>query len=111
MIKIFFFAALALLVGCVSSAEYTSSGGAVLVRPTHRAWLKVGSTMDDENIARKECGEELRNNLELRRESAKFDEEVRLGLRKDSSKKNRDPWSAAYVACMNRKGFKYYEDP
>ena len=78
-----------LLAGCASSQEYTASSPSVLVQPTHRAWLKPGSTMEDENVARKECGDELRSNDELRKSSMKV-------------------WSDAYEACMNRKAFRYY---
>jgi len=45
--------------------------------------------MEDENVARKECGDELRSNDELRKSSMKV-------------------WSDAYEACMNRKAFRYY---
>lgn len=94
------------LAGCLFSGDtYTASDIPMLVKPTHRAWVKPGSTMEDENIARKECGEELRANVELRKEITKFHQEVKDGLRKESSKKNPDPWSAAGIACMARKGF------
>lgn len=93
MKNIIFYMALTFFVGCASSSEYTANGGAVLVQPTHRAWLKPGTTMDDENIARKECGEEIRGNKELRKKGALSDD-----------------WSDAYEACMNKKGFQYYKN-
>lgn len=82
-----------LLAGCRTGHLYPARGSsAVLVEPTHRAWLKPGSTVEDQDRARKECGEELRNNLEIRKKGALSDE-----------------WSAAAHACMNRKGFRYYK--
>lgn len=77
-----------LLGGCVSPPPYTEDSPRVLVEPKHRAWLKPDSTMEDENRARKECGEELRNNEELRKRGVLSDE-----------------WSNAARACMARKGF------
>lgn len=93
------------------TGPYTASSPSVLVKPTIKVWTKPGATEEDERIAGRECGDELRGNEELRKESAKFDEEVRQGLRNRPSKKNRDPWSAAAHACMQRKGFRHYEDP
>lgn len=97
------------LASCASSQTYTANSPKVLVQPTQRAWLKPGSTMEDERAAKRECSEELRSNDELRRESEKFDEEVRQGLRKRPTKDSRDPWSAAGHSCMQRKGFQHYE--
>jgi hypothetical protein len=77
--------------GSSYTGPYTASSPSVLVQPTHRAWLKPGSTMEDENVARKECGDELRGNEQLRKGS-------------------RSAWSAAFEACMQRKGFRYYKD-
>lgn len=80
------------LVGCRTGHLYPAEGSsAVLVQPTHRAWLKPDSTVEDQDRARRECGDELRNNLELRKK----------GLS--------DEWSDAAHACMNRKGFRYYK--
>lgn len=79
------------LAACASSQTYTANSPKVLVEPTHRAWLKPGSTMEDENSARKECGDELRSNEELRKSSMKA-------------------WSDAAHSCMQRKGFRYYKD-
>jgi len=79
---------LALLVaGCRTGHLYPTGAPVALVQPTYRAWLKPGSTMEDENRARKECGEELRSNEALRKK----------GLS--------DERAAAARACMARKGF------
>ena len=70
-----------LLVGCKTGHLYPAAdSSAVLVQPTYLAWIKPASTMEDENLARKECGEELRNNQALRKK----------GLS--------DEWSDAYEA-------------
>src|SRR5690554_4892236 len=37
------------------TGPYTANSPSVLVQPTHRAWLKEGSTREDENAARGEC--------------------------------------------------------
>lgn len=80
------------LAGCRTGHLYPAAGNsAVLVEPTHRAWLKPGSTMEDEKRAREECGEQLRSNVELRKKGIS------------------DAWDAAARACMNRKGFRYYK--
>ena len=90
MNKMWICALVLLLAGCASSQEYTASSPSVLVQPTHRAWLKPDSTMEDENAARKECGDELRSSDELRKSSMKV-------------------WSDAAHACMQRKGYRYYK--
>ena len=76
------------VMGCKTGHLYPADSSTVLVQPTQRAWVKSGSSMEDENRARKECGEELRNNEEVRRKGALSDD-----------------WSAAARACMNRRGF------
>lgn len=88
------FAVLAmLLIGCRTGYLYPAAGSSpILVQPSHRAWIKPGTTIEDEARARRECGEELRNNEELRKK----------GLS--------DERSAAARACMNRKGFRKYDD-
>lgn len=78
------------LAACASSQEYTTDSPQVLVKPTHRAWLKPGTTDEDELQAMRACGDERRSNEELRKSSM----QVR---------------SEAYEACMNRKGFRYYK--
>src|SRR5690606_5893299 len=71
---------------------YPAAGSsAVLVKPTHRAWLKPDSTVEDQDRARKECGEGLRNNEQLRKQSM-------------------TAWSDSFEMCMNRKGFSFYKD-
>lgn len=92
------------------TGPYTANSPSVLVKPTVKVWQKPGATEEDERHAGRDCGEELRSNEKLRQESGKFDEEVRQGLRKRPSRKNRDPWSAAFHSCMQRKGFRHYED-
>lgn len=79
-----------LLGGCASHPPYTADSPRVLVEPKHRAWLKPDSTMEDENRARKKCGDELRSNEQLR-------------------KGPMTAWSDAYEDCMNRKGFRYFK--
>lgn len=76
------------LCGCMTEDLYSAGAGgaAVLVHP-ERAWDKPGSTMEDENRARKACGEELRANVELRKKGIS------------------DERDAAARACMNRHGF------
>jgi len=81
-----------LLVGCNTGHLYPAAGSsAVLVKPTHRAWLKPDSTVEDQDRARKECGEGLRNNEQLRKQSM-------------------TAWSDSFEMCMNRKGFRFYKD-
>lgn len=77
--------------GCKTGDLYPASNSPVLVEPSYRAWLKPESTVEDQDRARKECGEELRNDEKLRKK----------GLS--------DEWSDAYEVCMNRRGFRYYK--
>lgn len=91
MVKVGLAAVVLVLAGCETGHLYPVAGSsAVLVTPTHRAWLKPGSTVEDQDRAREDCGEERRNDEQLRKES--------LEVRSD-----------AYEACMNRKGFRYYK--
>lgn len=91
MVKPYFTMVLVVLVGCASSQQYTASSPRVLVEPSRRVWLKPDSTMEDENAARNECGEELQSNEQMRRGSM-------------------DAWSAAFRSCMQGKGFRRYKD-
>lgn len=82
-----------LIAGCKTGHLYPAAGSsAVFVKPTHRAWLKPGSTVEDQDRARKECGDEVSSNVEIRKKGALSNE-----------------WSSAAYACMERKGFSYYK--
>lgn len=82
-----------LLAGCETGGLYSAGSATVLVEPTHRAWLKPGSTRNDQNRARAECGDEIASDVEIRNKGTLSDE-----------------WSDAAHACMARKGFRYYKE-
>lgn len=77
---------------CATGHLYPAAGSsAVLVTPSFRVWNKPGTTLEDEDRARRECGDELRDDEELRGQP--------LSVR-----------SAAFHSCMLSKGFQYYKN-
>lgn len=80
-----------LLAACMPPERRIAADATILDEPENRAWLKAGSTVEDEDRAREECGEELWRDETLRDQL----HAVRF---------------AEFVQCMKRKGFRLYRD-
>ncbi|WP_374013816.1 hypothetical protein [Pseudoxanthomonas koreensis] len=78
---------------CTSYQQYDASSPAVLVKSKVKVWIKPGATEEDKRIVGRQCGEDIRNDEELRKKGALSNE-----------------WSAAFRSCMERNGYRHYKD-